>query len=81
MYKKKNRIKTGSKIGSYKYTNKYVQKYIFKMYVQNICNKKINAGKQLGMFLEQILLLFSFQSFLTITVDHITVADQGHLTF
>lgn len=48
------------------------------MYVQNICNKQINAGKQLGMFLEQILLLFSF---LTITVDHITVADQGHLTF
>lgn len=54
---------------------------MLKMYVQNICNKKINAGKQLGMFLEQILLLFSFQSFLTITVDHITVADQGHLTF
>lgn len=51
---------------------------MLKMYVQNICNKQINAGKQLGMFLEQILLLFSF---LIITVDHITVADQGHLTF
>lgn len=60
-------------MGSYKHTNKYVQKYMLKMYVQNICNKQINAGKQLGMFLEQILLLFSFQ---IITVDHITVADQ-----
>lgn len=46
---------------------------MLKMYVQNICNKPINAGKQLGMFLEQILLLFSFLI--------ITVADQGHLTF
>lgn len=72
-------IKTGSKTACYKHTNKYVmKKFMLKMYVQNICNKQINAGKQLGMFLEQILLLFSF---LIITVDHITVADQGHLTF